>query len=134
MKRPPPASDAIAAVATVTTVSVAPVIRKLIVGIFMASVLMVGFSLPAFADPSCYTGCFPGPVSIVGKGPSVAPSGPGVLSTPAPLPRAGSSVPSSGGLPFTGADVEQSIGLAAVLVVAGVAVLRVGRRRARPTS
>jgi hypothetical protein len=41
------------------------------------------------------------------------------------------SVPTPGGLPITGADVEQSVGFAAVLLVGGVAMVRLGRRRAR---
>jgi hypothetical protein len=50
------------------------------------------------------------------------------------VPIAKESVPSSGGLPLTGADIEESAGIAAVLLVAGVAMVRVGRRRATPTS
>jgi hypothetical protein len=100
------------------------VIRKLIVGLVMTSALTIGLSIPAFADPGCYTGCQPGPVSIVDGGPSISPG--------VPAPR--ESVPPPGGLPITGEDIAQSVGIGAVLLVAGVAIVRVSRRKARPTS
>ncbi len=90
----------------------------------MTSALTIGLSIPAFADPGCYTGCQPGPASIVGGGPSISPG--------VPAPR--ESVPPPGGLPFTGEDIAQSVGIAAVLLVAGVVTVRVSRRRARATS
>jgi hypothetical protein len=40
------------------------------------------------------------------------------------------STQSSGGLPFTGADIAESAGIAAVLLVAGGVMVRLGRRRA----
>lgn len=101
-------------------------IRKFIVGVFTASVVTIGISVPALADPSCYTGCGPAPISIVGGAPSVAPSGP-----PAHLSPPTESVPTPGGLPITGADIEQSAGFAAVLLVGGVAMVRISRRRGR---
>ena len=89
--------------------------------------ITIGFSVPALADPSCYTGCGPAPISIVGRGPSISPGGP---TTPLPPPT--ESVPTPGGLPFTGEDVEQIAGVAALLLVGGAAMVRISRRtRAR---
>jgi hypothetical protein len=102
------------------------VIKKFIVGVLTTSVVTIGISVPALADPSCYTGCGPAPISIVGGAPSIAPGGP-----PANLPAPTESVPNPGGLPITGQDLEQSLGFAALLIVGGVALVRVGRRRAR---
>jgi hypothetical protein len=92
-----------------------------------ASVVTIGFSLPAFADP-CYTGCAPSPISIVGGGPSISPGVPGP-HTPVPPPT--ESVPPPGGLPFTGQDVEQIVGIAVVLLIGGVVMIRLGRRKGR---
>ena len=89
---------------------------------------MLGVSVPAFASP-CYVGCTPGPVQVVGSGPSVPP---GFLSTQSPhvpVPVATQSAPSPG-LPFTGADVEQSVVVASVLVTVGGVLVRRQRRRA----
>ena len=102
-------------------------IQKFIVGMLTASVVTIGISVPALADPSCYTGCGPAPVSIVGGAPSISPGGP-----PVNLPAPTESVPTPGGLPITGQDVEQTLGFAAVLLVGGVALVQIGRRRARP--
>ncbi len=112
------------------------------VGLVAAGVLTVGLSLPAFADGRCYTGCSPTPVPTPTPVGSVGggPAGQGVVtvpgvavsqSPPAAAPVATQSVPSSGGLPLTGADIEELVGLAVVLLVAGAAVARVSRRRAR---
>ncbi|HEY5024507.1 MAG TPA: hypothetical protein VII76_05995 [Acidimicrobiales bacterium] len=111
-------------------------IRKFIVGVCTASVVTIGFSVPALADPTCYTGCGPAPISIVGGGPapisivgggpSISPGGP-----KSPLPAPTESVPTPGGLPVTGQDVEQIAGLAAVLLVGGAAMVRISRRRTR---
>ena len=101
-------------------------IKKFIVGVCTASVVTIGFSVPALADPTCYTGCGPAPISIVGGGPSISPGGP-----KSPLPPPTESVPNPGGLPFTGGDVEQIAGLAAVLLVGGAAMVRISRRRTR---
>ena len=101
-------------------------IRKFIVGVFTASVVTIGISVPALADPSCYTGCGPAPISIVGGAPSLAPNGP-----PAHAPVPSEAVPTPGGLPITGGDIEQSIGIAAALLVGGFALVRGGRRRNR---
>ncbi len=100
----------------------------------MAVAVTLGISHPAVADPTCYTACGPGPQTVVGSGPSTSPGGPTPQLSPEPVPIAKESVPSSGGLPLTGADIEESAGIAAVLLVAGVAMVRVGRRRATPTS
>ena len=86
-----------------------------------------GLSFPAFAA-GCYTGCVPStpsPPGLLGGGPSVSPS----VSVPLPAPS--ESVP--GGLPFTGADIEQSVGIAVVLLVAGTVLVRMNRRKARAT-
>jgi hypothetical protein len=91
----------------------------------LAGGVTLGLSLPAFAD-GCYTNCVPSPVGLVGGGPSVSPS----VSVPLPAPS--EAVP--GGLPFTGADIEQLAGIAAVLLVAGTVLVRMNRRRARATS
>lgn len=92
----------------------------------MAGAVTLGLSLPAGADPTCYTGCGPGPETVLGTGPATSP---GV--SPEPLPSPKQSVPSPG-LPLTGADIEQSAGIATVLLVAGAALVRVNRRRATP--
>ncbi len=120
-------------------------IKKLIAGLFMVSVLMVTVALPAVADPTCYTGCAPGTGGPSPGGPSPGGPGPGGIiggvptptpgaatspSTPAPVPLASQSVP-SGGLPFTGGDVEQSLAIAVVLVGAGFGMVRISRRRGR---
>jgi LPXTG-motif cell wall-anchored protein len=95
----------------------------------MAGAVTLGLSLPAGADPTCYTGCGPGPQTVVGSGPSTSPGLPGPQTSPEPVPAPKQSVPSSGGLPLTGGDIEQSAGIAAVLLVAGAAMVRVNRRR-----
>jgi hypothetical protein len=110
------------------------VARKLIVGAVMAVAVSLGFSHPAVADPTCYTDCGPGPQTIVGSGPSTSPGGPTPQFSPAPVPIPKQSVVSSGGLPLTGADVEESAAIATVLLVAGAALVRVGRRRASPAA
>jgi hypothetical protein len=118
------------------------VVRKLIAGTALASALTLGFSLPALADPTCYTGCGPSPSTILGGGPSTSPGGPATIlgggpSTPpiavAPAPVPHESAPPPGGLPFTGTDIEQSVAVASVLLVAGVALVRINRRKARTT-
>jgi hypothetical protein len=113
------------------------VFRKLVVGLSMTGAVILGFSLPAAADGTCYTNCSPAPIGAVGQGSVVQGQvTPGVAASQAPavtVPVATQSVPSSGGLPFTGADVEQGLGAAAVLLVAGAAMIRVSRRRARLT-
>jgi hypothetical protein len=116
------------------------VIKKLIAGLFLVSVLTVAVTLPAVADPTCYTGCspipgvpvpgIPVPGGFVGSGPTPTPGAQTSPSTPAPVPLASQSVP-SGGLPFTGADVEQSAAIAVVALGAGFVLVRVGRRRRR---
>ena len=103
-------------------------IRRLTIVLFTASVITIGFSDPALADPTCYTGCAPTPISIVGGGPSISPGVPGP-HTPVPPPT--ESVPPPGGLPFTGQDVEQIVGIAAVLLIGGVVMIRSGRRKGR---
>jgi hypothetical protein len=115
------------------------VLRKLAVGLAMAGVVILGISLPASADDTCYTQCAPTPIGAVGQGSVVQGqvTTPGVAASQSPsatVPVAAQSVRSSGGLPFTGADIEQSLGAAAVLLVAGAAMVRVGRRRARLTT
>ncbi len=110
-------------------------LRKLVVGVALAGAVTLGFSLPAFADHTCYTACTPLPVGSVGQGPvghgpATTPGVAASQSPSAPVPTR--SVVSSGGLPFTGADIEQSAGAAAVLLAAGAAMVRVSRRRARP--
>ena len=107
--------------------------RKLIAGVILASALTLGVTLPASADPTCYTGCAPGPPGLVGSGPGGPGTAPTGVTAPAPtvpLPGPTQSVPSPGGLPFTGADVGESVGIALVLVLAGGALVRVNRRRA----
>ena len=107
-------------------------VRKLIAGVILASALTVGVTLPASADPTCYTGCAPSPVGLVGAGPGGPATAPSGVTAPAPivpLPGPTQFVPSPGGLPFTGADVGESVGIAVVLVLAGGALLRVNRRR-----
>jgi hypothetical protein len=111
------------------------VIKKLIAALFLVSMLTVAASLPAVADPTCYTGCSPipggpGPGGFVGPGPTPTPGVHTSPSTPAPVPLAGQSVP-SGGLPLTGADIEQGAAIAVVLLGAGIALVRVSRRRGR---
>ncbi len=107
----------------------AGVVRKLIAGVIMAGSVTLGLSLPAGADPTCYTGCTPTPPGVLGAGPATTPGVPASQATPAPLPEPAASVPTSGGLPVTGTDVEQSLVLASVLVVAGGVIVRRSRRR-----
>ncbi len=66
------------------------------------------------------------------RGFGVGPSRPSQFAV-TPHAPAGSdqSVPASPGLPFTGADIEQIIGIASVLLVGGVVLVRTNRRRAR---
>jgi hypothetical protein len=101
------------------------VVRKLILGLVVVGGVTLGLSFPAFAA-GCYTGCVPSPPGLVGGGPSVSPS----VSVPLPAPS--QSVP--GGLPFTGADIEQIVGIAVVLLVAGTVLVRMNRRKARAPS
>jgi hypothetical protein len=61
---------------------------------------------------------------------------PGFLSSQSPhvpVPVQTQSTPAPG-LPFTGADIEQSVAVASVLVVAGGVLVRRQRRRARVPS
>jgi len=51
-----------------------------------------------------------------------------------PLPAPTESVPAPPGLPFTGADIEQIVGIGSVLLVGGVVLVRINRRRARAAS
>jgi len=103
-------------------------VRRLIVTVALAGALPLGVALPAFADQACYTGCAPGPV----PGSTIDVPSPGEPVSPAPGPVSPrQATPSSGGLPFTGTDVVQSAGFASVLVAAGGALVRIGRRRAR---
>jgi hypothetical protein len=98
----------------------------------MAGAVTLGLALPAGADPTCYTGCGPGPETVVGSGPETSPGVPVSQTSPEPVPAPKQSVPSSGGLPLTGGDIEQSAGIATVLLVAGATLVRVHRRRATP--
>jgi hypothetical protein len=99
----------------------------------MAGVLIVGVSFPAMADTTCYTGCSPPPGGITGTVPSPTPGVRVTQSPPATVPFTSQAVP-SGGLPFTGADIEQSLVIAVVLVGGGFALVRIGRRRSRSPS
>ncbi len=103
-------------------------IRKLIAGAVVAGGVTIGLSLPAFATP-CYVGCTPGPVEIVGSGPSVPPGFLSSQSPHVPVPAQTQAAPAPG-LPFTGADIEQSVAVASVLLVAGGVLVRRQRRRA----
>jgi hypothetical protein len=103
------------------------VVKKLILGLVLVGGVTLGLSFPAFAA-GCYTGCVPSPPGLVGGGPSVSPSAPSVS---VPLPAPSESVP--GGLPFTGADIAQSVAIAVVLLVAGTVLVRINRRKARTT-
>jgi hypothetical protein len=105
------------------TSSVFAVVRKLIGGVVLVSAVTLGVTLPAFADSTCYTGCTNAPPGQLGPAPGTAPSGPPVLEP--------TSVP--GGLPLTGADIEESVAVASVLLVAGVVLVRINRRRAQAT-
>lgn len=98
----------------------------------MAGAAALGFSLPAGADTTCYTGCTPTPPGIVELGPATTPGVPNSHAA-TPLPTPTESVPGSGGLPLTGADIEQSVAVAGVLLVAGAVMVRTKRRRPRTT-
>jgi len=106
----------------------------------MAGAMTFSLSLPAFAGTTCYVGCAPGPIApvgIVGGGQSTSPglaAVSGTQATPSVAPPAKQAVQSSGGLPFTGADIEQIVGIAGVLLVAGMVMVRMSRRRARTVS
>jgi len=110
------------------------VVRKLVVGAVVAGAVSFGAALPSFAGaPTCYTGCTPGPMGS-GPGPYLTPGTPVINASGSPGPGSGvtprEAAPPSGGLPFTGADVAGSVGIASVLLVAGGAMVRVSRRRA----
>ena len=49
--------------------------------------------------------------------------------TPAPAPQVEAVTVSRGALPFTGTDVIELVGLAGVLLAAGVVIVRTARRR-----
>jgi len=100
-----------------------PVVPKLIVALLMTAGIVVASALPAVADETCYTACGPGPAAVVGSGVQTSPG--------VPVPGSGDSIPSSGGLPFTGSDIGPSVAVAGGLVVVGLAMVRAGRRTRR---
>jgi hypothetical protein len=121
------------------------VTKRLVLGSVLGCAAVIGLAVPAFADPGCYTGCTP-----PGSGPVTAPSGgarpteplAGIhtsasgateispASAPARSPAlAPAQSPSSGGLPFTGADVAELVGVAGVLFLCGAALVSISRRR-----
>jgi hypothetical protein len=75
-------------------------------------------AVAAFADGTCYTGCTP-PANVSTQAPS---------SSPATSPS--SSTSSSSSLPFTGADIEELVGIGVgAVLVGGVLVFRSRRSR-----
>lgn len=70
---------------------------------------------------------------MVGSGPSVPPGFLSSQSPHVPVPAPTESAPAPG-LPFTGADIEQSVAVASVLVAAGAVLVRRQRRRAPSAS
>jgi|ERR1700688_4071227 len=109
-------------------------VSKLIGGVVLVSALTLGVTLPAFADSSCYTGCTPVVPGVPGPATPVLPGVPGPAPGTAPTGTPVSDSPNvPGGLPLTGADIEESVGIASVLLVAGVALVRINRRRAQST-
>jgi hypothetical protein len=122
--------------------------KRLVFGVAVGCVVVIGVTVPAFADPGCYTGCTPPAFS--GSGPVTAPSGGNApsgplagahtsasgasqinpVSAPAQSPaEAPVEAPSSGGLPFTGTDVADLVVVAAVLVLCGLTLVSISRRR-----
>jgi hypothetical protein len=109
-------------------------------GIAMMIVTMVSIpSVAAYADGTCYTGCTPPPITGGGGGsntgggagqhsPSTKSSGSGSGATA--TATAQSTRSSGGGLPFTGADVEElAVGGVGALLIGGVLVRRSRHRR-----
>ena len=128
------------------------VLKKLALAVALCAAVVTGAALPASADQGCYTGCAPSDVVPPGSPPvpgtpgtpggppgtevpgSRTPVAPPSFTSSFPSPSSvgpGGSVPSSGGLPVTGADVAEASGWAVALLGAGAVLRRVGRRRAR---
>ena len=92
--------------------------RILGLGLSMAFSVVGGayLSTSAYADSTCYTGC-------------TAPTDPGAGTSQATTTANVVTDPSSGSLPFTGADIAEMAGIGAALVGAGGLLVARGRRR-----
>lgn len=91
-------------------------------GLVMSAAVVVVPSA-AFADTTCYTGCS-GPTSGVTTPPTSTPA-------PAQAPIEPVAAPTSGGLPFTGADIEGMAAVGAGALVLGGVMVRRSRRHSR---
>ena len=80
----------------------------------------------AFADSApqlCYTGC-----ETTITSPPVASATSATTPTPVPLAEPATPVAASGGLPFTGADIEEMAAVGAGALVVGCLMVRRSRR------
>jgi len=131
-------------------------------GVVMTVLAVVGIpSMSAFADSTCYTNCSP-PTTLIGSGGGGGTSGSGGGTSPVtggqgsgghgPGTGSGSgsggsgsggsnaqtagvsTKASGGGLPFTGADVEEMTAIGAGALVIGGILVRRGRNRRRAES
>jgi hypothetical protein len=96
-------------------------------GLAMSTVGVVALPTMASADTStCYTGCS-APTSGV-----TPPAEPVVAPVSAPVEP--TQAPASGGLPFTGADIESMAAVGAGALLVGGALVRRSRRHGRATA
>jgi len=93
-------------------------------GLAISTAGVVAVPTMAFADSTCYTGC---------SGPS---GGVTTQVEPAPVsaPIEPVAAPASGGLPFTGADIEGMAAIGAGALVLGGVMMRRGRRHGQATA
>jgi hypothetical protein len=81
------------------------------------SAAVVALPTAAFADSTCYTGCSQSQGGVT----------PQVVNTPAVAPVEPKQA-ASGGLPFTGADIEEMAAVGAGALLVGGALVRRSRR------
>ena len=104
--------------------------RKLLglgLGLALSTLGVVAVPTMAFADSTCYTGC---------SGPAVG--GSTATSAPAPIPVSSpvepAQAPASGGLAFTGADIEGMAAVGAGALLVGGVLIRRSRRHGQATA
>lgn len=91
------------------------------IGLVMSAAVVAVPSM-AFADSTCYTGC---------TGPAQGVTTPTTAPAPAQAPIEPVQAPTSGGLPFTGADIEGMAAVGAGALVLGGVMVRRSRRHSR---
>ena len=105
--------------------------RKLLglgLGLALSTLGVMAVPTMAFADSTCYTGC---------SGPATGASTPPPTQAPAEpvsAPVEPAQAPASGGLAFTGADIEGMAAVGAGALVAGGLLVRRSRRHSRATA